>query len=450
MGERGSQGCSGALQPRAGSRAARGGVPAHVVRVGRSPISAHLDSDRAVGGGRLEGNGQSSSLTQRGDGRGEGSPAAPSSGYRAQLRWERGPTAMWRKASADPYRPLQALMDACGGTMPSLREFYWEVNRAYHAAEAPVYEQIHLDMVHELPTKWARLVSPLSSGEPRSLRWLDVGCGTGLVGSILSGLIGHRIGQAVLLDPSEAMIEQCKRRVSSWGVGACLAVGTIESLAARPSFDLITVNSVLHHVAELDQFCQHVSRMLRPGGYFITCQDPRAKSWSDVVFVSRRSLARSQGAARTLRYRMLGRLPRTHALTKVVRSLRPRRESLRVLDTATGVASPDAPPDADAVIRATNDELLRRGVIGRALSPQEVWAVTDFHVPGQPGRFGAGIALTYLTRHLDPLRVEDYFTYNFFGYAGQTLPDYLVPAENTLFQRSDRHGMLFASRWRKS
>jgi len=79
-----------------------------------------------------------------------------------------------------------------------------------------------------------------------------------------------------------------------------------------------------------------------------------------------------------------------------------------------------------------------------------VWAVTDFHVPGQPGRFGAGIGLEYLTRHLDPLQVEDYFTYNFFGYAGQSLPDYLVAAENTLFQRSDRHGMLFASRWRKS
>jgi len=335
--------------------------------------------------------------------------------------------------------------------MTSLRDFYWEVNRAYHAAEAPVYEQLHLDMVHELPVKWARLVAPLSGDGPRSLRWLDVGCGTGLVGSILSRLIGHRICRAVLLDPSEAMIEQCKPRSSSWGVRARLMVGTIESLAVRASFDLITVNSVLHHVAELDQFCQRISRMLTPGGYFITCQDPRAKSRSDVVLRSRRSLARYRGTARVLRYRLLGRLPRSHAVARMARRLRPRREGVGSPNTSPeGLPSHGVVSGADSVIRATNAELLRRGVIGRALSPQEVWAVTDFHVPGQPGRFGAGIGLEYLTRHLDPLQVEDYFTYNFFGYAGQSLPDYLVAAENTLFQRSDRHGMLFASRWRKS
>jgi len=108
-----------------------------------------------------------------------------------------------------------------------------------------------------------------------------------------------------------------------------------------------------------------------------------------------------------------------------------------------------APPGVDGVIRATNDVLLRKGVISRALSPLEVWAVTDFHVPGQPGGFGAGIALEYLARHLDPLQLEDYFTYDFFGSAGQPLPDRLAGAEHTLLQRSDRHGLLFASRWRK-
>ena len=222
------------------------------------------------------------------------------------------------------------------------------------------------------------------------------------------------------------MIEQCKLRVSSWGIRACLVVGTIESLAARGSFDLITVNSVLHHVAELDQFCQRVSLMLRPGGYFITCQDPRAKSSSDVVFMSRKSLARYQGTARALRYRLLGRLPRITRAHQAGAAFQTSARGCGVPDTSVGLVSRDPAPGADSVIRATNDALLRRGIVGRALTPQEVWAVTDFHVPGQPGRFGAGIALEFLARYLDPLRVEDYFTYNFFGYAGQSLRTILL------------------------
>jgi len=342
-------------------------------------------------------------------------------------------------------------MELCGATAQSPREFYWEVNRAYHTAEAPVYEQLHLDMVRELPDKWSRLASTLARG-PRSLRWLDVGCGTGLVGSILHGLIGHRICEAVLLDPSPQMVAQCKPRAGLWGFRTHLVVGTIDTLAARPTFDLITVSSVLHHVVELDRFCQDVSRMLRPGGYLITCQDPRSTSSSDLVLKIRTVLARYPDRIHALRYRTIGRLPRAYGLGRLVRRLRPRREPT-ILPRSTHVSQPPSEERVgvgDLVIRMTNDELLRKKVVGRTLSPQEVWAVTDFHLPGQPGQFGAGIDLGFLARHLDPLHLDEYFTYDFFGYVGQPIPPRLAAAEDALFQRSDRHGVQFASRWRKS
>ena len=144
MGERGYQ-CSGALQPRAAA-ARREAVYLRALAAwtGRRfrPISTQTAPSAAAVSRAMF-----NLLPSLNEARGVVKTAHPPlSGYRAQRAGRGRPTTMWRKASADPHRPLQALMDACGATMGSSREFYWEVNRAYHTAEAPVYEQLHLDM----------------------------------------------------------------------------------------------------------------------------------------------------------------------------------------------------------------------------------------------------------------------------------------------------------------
>jgi glycogen(starch) synthase len=353
-------------------------------------------------------------------------------------------------AMDDPYDALGPLMVACGARAISPRQFWREVDRAYHAAEAPVYEQAHRDMVRELPAKWKRLLSPLDAAGRRSLRWLDVGCGTGLVGTMMSALCGDRISQAVLIDPSPSMIARCRTAAASWPFGAGFVVGTVESLAARPAFDLITLNSVLHHVVELDAFCARISRLLRPGGYLITCQDPRTAARSDPVLRVRMLLGRCAGvSAGTVRYRVVGALPRSHPVVRLSRALR-RRRGMEPVRASHG-ATPDPSPAAivASLIDNTNAELLRRRVVRRPLSPREVWAVTDFHVPGQPGNIGRGIDLELLKRRLRPLQLDDHFTYGFFGCAGQAVPPRLASVEESLFQKSDPHGSMFATRWRK-
>ncbi len=319
------------------------------------------------------------------------------------------------------YDRLRPLMQRARATHLAPQQFYWEVNAAYHAAEARVYDAVHSDMFRALLPKWARLVRPLVAAPAGSLRWLDVGCGTGLVGSFLAPLLGERIGEAVLLDPSPAMLDRCRARSGEWPFRARFTPGTIEAVANTGPYHLVTTNSVLHHVVELEAFCGALASLTQPGGYVLTCQDPRAEAQTDAVLAQR------------LR---AGRRP-VRRLARRVRRLAGRalRRVLRRADLFTELAA------------HTNQQLLDKQVTGAPLPLEMIWAITDFHVPGQPGGIGAGISLATLRGGFAGLVLDDYFTYSFFG--DQPLSRAQAEREAAWFEQGDPHGTHFGSRWRR-
>jgi ubiquinone/menaquinone biosynthesis C-methylase UbiE len=311
-----------------------------------------------------------------------------------------------RAAKRPHYEPLRSIMKGAVAASLSPEEFYWEVNHAYHDAEAPVYEELHADMFSTLLPKWERLVSPLAKAPNRSIRWLDVGCGTGLVGSHLARLLGDRISSALLVDPNAGMVETCKTRAREWPFRTRFAVGTID-LVSGSTFELVTVNSVLHHIVELDKFCGQLAAVVSRGGYLSTCHDPTTPLLHPRIRTA-------------LQY-----LPAP--LVTILRSVRD--ALIRRTDSPDFPAPPNemGDPSRDVVgivAEATNRTLRAKGITARPLTPDEIWAVTDFHVPGQPGNFGNGVSLAALRACLRPLRLDDYFTYTTFG-----------------------HGVQFGSRW---
>jgi hypothetical protein len=91
--------------------------------------------------------------------------------------------------------------------------------------------------------------------------------------------------------------------------------------------------------------------------------------------------------------------------------------------------------------------LLEQGVIRRPLDLQSVWAVTDFHVPGQPGGFGKGIDVESMKAWLAPMALVDTFTYEYQGFPWDKLTAEERELERELWTREDPHGALFGSVW---
>lgn len=317
------------------------------------------------------------------------------------------------------YEPLRALA-AHHGSSYGPKEFYWAVNDAFHTTEASLYDQIHAGMFLGAEPMWARLFEYLPDVP---LDILDVGCGTGLVGEYLATLAPGKVRTLTLLDPNTAMLARVDARRSSWPFPAVTVQGDVSAVSER-SFDAITISSVMHHVPELADLCARLRNLLRPGGTLLQMQDPRGEAADDLELERRQRLARAR--RRPGVYRRL-------------------RAHLGTIARALGRSRAPDPIEA-----GTNARLLKEGVIRLPLPMKVIWAVTDFHVPGQPGAMGQGLNKAQLERLLLPMRPIDYFTYDFHGMAWDQLSLEERRVEAELWAAGDPTGTLFGSAWKRA
>ena len=325
------------------------------------------------------------------------------------------------QTATDPYAPLRGLMRRHGASC-SPKEFYWAVNSAYHAVEAAQYDELHADMYAELPPVWRRLLGHLPAS-PTQLRFLDIGAGTGLVGEFLQEMCPDHIGALVLLEPCEAMIEIARKKSEGWSFATEFVQGDISALGGDSLFDVVTANSVLHHIVDLGEFCGKAESLVRPGGVLLTAQDSRADAPSDSVFLKRRgTVARRSGR---------GLCARTQSLAaRAVRRIRP---GFRL----------------GGLAEAANAPLLNEGVIKSPMTLAAIWSVTDFHVPGQIGGMGRGISFLDLERYMGRMTLVDSATYHFHGSNWQSLTQAEKERELGWWNAGDPHGEMFCTAWQR-
>lgn len=128
------------------------------------------------------------------------------------------------------------------------------------------------------------LVSLLRPAE--SVRWLDVGAGTGAVISAASRVIGER-SMLVALDPAVMMLRVAAR--STPHIHA-VAAALPDIPFRRGTFDVVTAAFVLSHVADPESGLREMARVLSPGGHaglssWATSPSlsPPAQAWQAVV-----------------------------------------------------------------------------------------------------------------------------------------------------------------------
>ncbi|KZM50487.1 bifunctional 2-polyprenyl-6-hydroxyphenol methylase/3-demethylubiquinol 3-O-methyltransferase UbiG [Labrenzia sp. OB1] len=104
---------------------------------------------------------------------------------------------------------------------------------------------------------------PKASDAFKGLRFLDIGCGGGLLCEPMARLGAEVVGA----DPSQTNIEIAKLHMRSSGLDIDYRTETAEALAAAgESFDVVLNMEVVEHVADVPLFLEATGSMVRPGG----------------------------------------------------------------------------------------------------------------------------------------------------------------------------------------
>jgi 2-polyprenyl-6-hydroxyphenyl methylase / 3-demethylubiquinone-9 3-methyltransferase len=100
----------------------------------------------------------------------------------------------------------------------------------------------------------------------KGLRFLDIGCGGGILSEPLARLGAEMVGA----DPSEMNVEAAKAHAAQSGVTVDYRATTAEALAdAGERFDVVMAMEVVEHVADVNLFVKRCAEMVKPGGLMV-------------------------------------------------------------------------------------------------------------------------------------------------------------------------------------
>jgi len=310
------------------------------------------------------------------------------------------------------------------GVRISAAQFHSVVNTTFHSFEADVYDDVHRGMWGSLMPQFELLSSDaLRNGRdiPASLIAVDVGCGTGLSAEfLLRTHLGARVSKLYLVDTSPAMLRRAAGRAAGWRVPVECVEGTLQDLTLDRC-DLIVMCSVLHHVPDLAGCFASVARVQAPGGLLMHLQDPNRDYRRDPEFDARCQELRSATIA-----------PPITGLRRVTPARIARRLKRQFLTRA-----------ADDYIAKANRALLEGGIIERAMTADEMWQVTDLHVPS------GGVSIREMKQALAAYEALSIRSYGFFGELSSDLPSAFRGAEEALIAARSLNGREVAGIWQK-
>ena len=252
---------------------------------------------------------------------------------------------------------------------PITDELVYAVNEAFHDAEGAAYSGKHPEIFTDEAHRWTTLTQCYLTQMPRPHTIMDFGCGTGFVTSILAREL-RQGDKLIACDLSESMLTATRNLIDS--NSPCFAFETMKAQPGQPlpiepgTLDMITMNSVMHHVPDAVALIKDLRKRLRPGGVIAIGHEPNrdfftGKGWQ------RYRLASLLWGGERLCVDLLGKIglfdPVLAIASKWSAKARNHREA----------------------VQATNRALLERGLIKRPLNSRVIASILDIQSPSAGG-----------------------------------------------------------------
>lgn len=240
----------------------------------------------------------------------------------------------------------------------SFDDFVKKTNEIYFNFEPEMYDEKHPEIKKFEADRWSDLAKKYFTYE-KPLRVLDIGSGSGFVANhVCKNLKKEDI--FVFSDISQEMLDYCRNQFT--GMFDCqLEFKKIYSAALDfPDnyFDIVTMNSVLHHIPDTENIMREVNKVLKKGGNLIIAHEVNSDFFKNKIVWTN---------------------------YKIMRVFSGKKEFLESLFNHIGLINfyrkffKKNTGDYDALLEKINKELLDQKVISEPLSPSKMGLIMELY-----------------------------------------------------------------------
>lgn len=143
-----------------------------------------------------------------------------------------------------------------------------QANIEFHRKVSGVYDESREQNHHKVIALYAKIFDDILSFFPseKRLQVLDLGCGTGF----LENFVDPHVHTVLGLDACEEMLEVARKKFP----GVEYRVADLNQFEPDHQFDLVMMNSLLHHIKDYRKIVRNAARWTRPGGALFIGNEP--------------------------------------------------------------------------------------------------------------------------------------------------------------------------------
>ncbi|MGE3801149.1 MAG: class I SAM-dependent methyltransferase [Candidatus Kapaibacterium sp.] len=313
-------------------------------------------------------------------------------------------------------------------------EVVLRVNELFHDLTSEQYQRdVEGEMLQTEGKRWRSVWEEFISKLPeyqQGIHLVDIGTGTGFVPLSIVRYLSKN-DHLTCSDVSRDILNLAQKNLAAISTQASIDFVKLSTEApfrlpfAETQFNVVTMNSVLHHLKETSAFLDEINRILKPGGLLVIGHEPNRKFYENLL------------------------LRIAYQTTRMVFTP---KEGVRAVLRKTGMyglalkfyyaLKGDKKEKADEIAEKINRQLIEEGLIESPLRPEEIPTITDI-------RDAEGFDPNFLLPDYELLHLE---SYNYLRTVDLNRGNNMIVRRlsNSLAKRYPGEGATFLGVWRKN